>query len=257
MILIDVHAHLELFGDGLDAVIQRAKAAGVKKIVAQGVNPYTNRQVLDIAERYDIVEPALGIYPQDALKREVESEGDDHPFQVTDFDFDEELRFIERSKPVALGEIGLDYKNCTDPDQQKERFVKFIGLGRKLDIPLIIHSRKAEQDVIDLLEQNGAKKVILHCFSGKLKLVKRAADLGYSFSVPTNIVRSEHFQKMVEMVNISQLLTETDAPYLSPFPDRKNEPAFIIETIKVMARIKGMTEEDVANNIFMNYQRLF
>lgn len=257
VMLVDVHAHLDLFGDRLDSVIQRAEDAGVKKIVAQGVNPHTNRLVLDMAQRYDVVEPALGIYPQDALKKEVEHESDDHNFQVTDFDFDEELAFIEDSHPVALGEIGMDYKNGEDPVQQKERFVRFIKLGKKLGIPLIIHSRKAEQDVIDLLEQQEAEKVILHCFSGRLKLIKRASELGYSFSIPTNIVRSEHFQRLVSMVDISQLLTETDSPFLSPFRDRENEPAFVLESLKKIAEIKGLTLEETANNVFMNYQRLF
>ncbi|MFC1723954.1 TatD family hydrolase [Nanoarchaeota archaeon] len=252
-ILIDVHAHLEILKD-LDAVIQRARDANVKKIIAQGVNPETNRQVLDIAKKYDIVEPALGIYPQDALRNEVE-EG--HPFQIVDFDFDKELEWIENQKPIALGEIGLDYKTGNNPEQQKERFIKFIELGKKLDIPLIIHSRKAEKDVVDLLEKHEAKKVILHCFSGKLKLAKRAAELGYNFSIPTNVVRSQQFQILVETVNINQLLTETDAPYLSPFPNTPNEPAFIAESIKTIAKIKGVTVEDTANNIFMNYQRLF
>ncbi len=256
MILIDVHAHLELLDD-LDSVIQRAKQAGVKKIISQGVNPKTNRIVLDLAKKYDIVEPALGVYPVDALARETEKDADDHPFKPEPFDFDEELRWIEQQKPIALGEIGLDYKNGKDKDTQKEHFIKFIELSRRLDIPLIIHSRKAELDVIDLLEKHQANKVILHCFSGKLKLVRRAADLRYCFSIPANIVRSQHFQKMVEMIGINQLLTETDAPYLSPFPDKPNEPAFVLETIKKIAEIKGMTEEDVATNIFMNYQRIF
>jgi TatD DNase family protein len=97
----------------------------------------------------------------------------------------------------------------------------------------------------------------MHCFSGKKSLIQRAADNGWSFSVPPVIVRLQHFQIMAEMVNISQLLTETDAPYLSPFPGQRNEPGFVIETIKKIAEIKRMTEEDVANNIYMNYTNMF
>ena len=126
-----------------------------------------------------------------------------------------------------------------------------------MDIPLIIHSRKAELDVVEMLESSDIKKVVLHCFSGRHHLIKRAAEHGWSFSVPTNIVKSEHFQKMVEMVNISQLLTETDAPYLSPFTGKRNEPAFIAESLKKIAEVKNMTVDDTANNIFMNYQHLF
>jgi len=140
---------------------------------------------------------------------------------------------------------------------QKEIFIKIIKLSKKINKPLIIHSRKAESDIIDILENSDAKKVILHCFSGKLKLIKKAAELGYYFSVPTNVVRSSQFQKLVEMVDINQLLTETDSPYLSPYKNRRNEPAFIIETIKKIAEIKNISINETANNIFMNYQKVF
>ena len=97
----------------------------------------------------------------------------------------------------------------------------------------------------------------MHCFSAKKSIIKRAADNGYSFSIPPVITRLQHFQTLVEMVNIKQLLTETDCPYLSPFPDKRNEPAFITETIKKIAEIKRMTQEDTANNIYMNYTNMF
>ena len=90
---------------------------------------------------------------------------------------------------------------------------------------MIVHSRKAEQQAIDLLESSKAKKVVMHCFSGNMKLVKRIEDNGWSFSIPTNIVFSKHFQEIVERVNLSKILTETDAPYLSPFKGKKNQPA--------------------------------
>ena len=98
---------------------------------------------------------------------------------------------------------------------------------------------------------------MLHCFSGKKILVKKAADLGYYFSIPTNIVRAQNFQLMAKEVNINQLFCETDTPYLSPFREKQNEPAFIIESYKKIAEIKGMDLEEVKNNIWMNYQKLF
>ncbi len=102
-----------------------------------------------------------------------------------------------------------------------------------------------------------AKKVVLHCFSGNKKLIKHAADNGWNFSIPPVIVRLQHFQMMAEIININQLLTETDAPYLSPYPGKTNEPAYVAETIKKIAEIKGFEQEEVANNIFMNFQRIF
>jgi TatD DNase family protein len=227
----------------------------VKVIIANGVDPQSNRLALDISKRYDIVKPALGIYPPDALQEEVDS-GEYHT-RLEPFDVDAELAFIEKSKPMALGEVGLDYKTGKDFAAQKALFQKFISLSRKMDIPLIVHSRKAESDVVEMLESSDAKKVVLHCFSGKKSLIKRAADNGWSFSIPTNVVRSEHFQNLIRMVHISQLLTETDAPLLSPFPGQRNEPAFVLESLKKIAEIKGITLEDAANNIFMNYQKMF
>lgn len=257
VLLVDVHAHIDHadFKSDLDLVIERAKAAGVKEIIANGVDPETNRFVLSFAKKYDIIKPALGIYPPDALAEEVKAEG--YPLKLLPYDVDEELKFIEKSKPIAIGEVGLDYKNCSNKDAQKELFQRFIDLSKKLDIPIIVHSRKAEADVIDMLEKSDAKKVVLHCFSGKFSLVKRAAAKGWSFSIPTNVVKSEHFQKIIETVHISQLLTETDCPYLSPFANTRNEPAFVLESLKKIAEIKGITLEDAGNNIFMNYQNLF
>jgi len=257
VMLIDVHAHLdhELFAKDRDEVIARAKAAGVKVIIANGVDSETNSYVIHFAEKYDIVKPALGIYPPDALKEEVCCGG--YPLKLKPYDLDEELEKIEKAKPIALGEVGLDYKNGKDIEGQKRVFQAFIDLSKKLNIPLIVHSRKAELDVIDMLEASKAKKVVMHCFSGRVHLIKRVAANGWSFSIPCNIVKSEQFQNLVKLVNISQLLTETDCPYLSPFPDTRNEPAFIIESVKKIAELKGMTVEDTANNIFMNYQNLF
>jgi TatD DNase family protein len=256
-LLVDVHTHLdhELFKKDIEAVIQRAREAGVKKIITNGVNSETNRISLELARKFDIVEPALGWYPQDALAKEIE--GGDYPLSKQTLTLDEELEFIKKQKFIALGEVGLDYKDATDIEQQKKDFQEIIDLALSKDKPLIVHSRKAEQDVIEMLEKAGAKKVVMHSFSGKFKLVRRVADNGWGFSIPTCVVRSQHFQKMINEVNISQLLTETDAPYMSPFLDKRNEPAFIIESIKKIAEIKNMTIKDVENNIFMNFQNMF
>jgi TatD DNase family protein len=251
-ILIDVHAHLDwpdMLQD-IDNVIQRAREAGVKVIIANGVDRESNRRVLELAGKYDIVQPALGIYPIDALQTE---QGES--FKETDID--KELDFIKQQDIIAIGEVGLDMKNGQDLEMQKDLFLKLINIAKEKDIPVIVHSRKAEQECIDVLEATGYKKVVMHCFSGRKHLIKRAADLGYYFSIPTNIVKSEHFQQLVKDVHISKLLTETDAPFLSPFPGKTNEPAFVIESLKKIAEIKGMTLDDTANNIFMNYQNLF
>ncbi len=259
MLLVDVHAHLDHvdFKEDLDLVIQRAKQAGVKAIISNGINPETNRSTLEIAKKYDIVKAALGIYPIDALQKE--SEIGECPLKPNVFDVDKEIKFIEanKNKIVAVAEIGLDFKYSKKKDEQKQVFEKLLALAEKLNKPVMVHSRGAEQDCVEILQTTRLKKIILHCFSGKLTLVKKGLDNGWFFSIPTNIVRSQQFQKIVEIASLSQIFTETDAPYLSPFRGTRNESSFIIETIKEIAKIKNLTQEEVANNIYMNYQRVF
>jgi len=140
--------------------------------------------------------------------------------------------------------------------KQTENFRKIIRFAKKINKPLVIHSRKAELECIDLLEKELPNKEIpvdMHCFGGSKKLIKRGADLGFYFSIPPIIVKLEHFQMMAQMVDIKQILTETDAPWLSPFPGKKNEPAYVIETVKKIAEIKGLTVEKTAEQIWKNY----
>ncbi len=253
--LVDVHAHLDevFFGKDIDDMLGRSRKARVAAIIANGVDRNTNRQVLALAERHSIIRPALGIYPMDKLRKET---GKD-----PDFTADEELSFIASKAGglAALGECGLDFSDSTEEEKKEQEriFMTLIEIAMKEKKPIIVHSRKAEERCIDLLEASGHKKIVMHCFSGKKALVERIRKNRWYFSIPANIVRSEHFQKIVEETPMSQLLTETDAPFLSPYKDQKNEPAFVIETIRIMARIKGITEEEAENLVFMNYQRLF
>lgn len=263
MILVDVHAHLdhEKFKDDLDNVIENARNAGVKAIITSGVNSRTNRLILDIAGKYDIVKPSFGIYPLDALAKEMEEgEASGFPRDIEAFDINKEIAWITKNKDkcIAIGECGLDFKWGREHEkEQKQNFQKVIDMAEKIKKPIIVHTRKAELDAVDMLETSKIKNIVLHCFCGRKHLVKRAADNGWNFSIPPIVVRLQQFQIMAEIVNISQLLTETDCPYLSPYPGKRNEPAFVIETIKKIAEIKKITPEDTANNIFMNYQRVF
>jgi len=263
MMLVDIHAHLDhgKFKNDLDKVIENARKAGVKHIITSGVNSKTNRLILEIAGKYDIVHPSFGLYPLDALKKEIEAgEASGFARDIEAFEINKEIDWIfeNKDKCVAIGECGLDFKWGREHEkEQKSNFQKVIDIVEKIKKPIIVHTRKAELDAVEMLESSKLKNIILHCFCGRKHLVKRAADSGWSFSIPPIIVRLQQFQIMAEIVNISQILTETDGPYLSPYPGKKNEPAFVIETIRKIAEIKKMDQEEVANNIFMNYQRLF
>ena len=258
MQLIDVHAHLDFddYKDDLDAVIQKNKDSDVKFVINNGVDVKSNRKTLELAEKYDLIKPALGIYPT-------------HILEMTDEEIEQELQFIEQQDIIAIGECGLDYflgpysehkEELTEERKEKMKnyLRKFVALAMKKNIPIIVHSRKAELEVVELLEDFDYKKIVMHCFSGRKHLIKRIIENKWYLSIPCNIIKSEHFQNIVTMAPIAQLFTETDAPFISPYPDiRRNEPRFVIETIKKMAEIKGMDPEEVANNIFMNYQNLF
>lgn len=251
MIIVDDHAHIEekwilKAYKSMNGFISTQESSNVKYIIAQSLNVETAKEVLELSKKYKIILPALGIYPDENLNETL---------------IEQEFSWIKQNikSAVAIGEVGLDYSyENFDKNLQLKLFKEFITLSKSTNIPLIIHSRKAERDVIEILIENDVKKAVLHCFSGNKKLIKKAQEKGFYFSIPTNIVKSQHFQMIVEMIDISRILTETDAPFLSPYNnDEPNEPKNIIESLKVISKIKKMTIEETANAIFQNFQRLY
>ena len=257
-LLIDAHSHLDhqLLINKIDEIIKRAKNAGLKHIITNGINPETNRICLELSKKYDIVECGMGIYPRTALKKEVEA--GDFPINLEDFDIDGEIVFIKKNKNhiVAISEVGLDFVNGEEA-QQIEDFQKMIQLSEELNKPIVVHSRKAEQKAIEMLESSKNKKVIMHCFSGNKSLVKRVVDNGWFLTIPTVVVRAFQFQENAKIAPITQLFCETDSPYLSPYKEQCNEPAFVIESYNKIAQIKNMDVVEVINNIYMNWQKVF
>lgn len=268
---IDIHAHLETprFKEDLDNVIQRCQEKDCAVINA-GVNPGTNKKCLELKNKYpETIKISFGLYPIDALAREIESsESKDFLKHTEPFNVDEEIKWIEKNKDecVAIGEIGLDYnwdeikKSEELKDKQKRVFQKIISLSKKIQKPIIIHSRKAEQDAIEILEKeipNNEVPVIMHCFNGKKSLIKRCVENGWYFSVPPIITRLEHFKMLVQGTPIEQLLTETDSPYLSPNPGERNEPINVQTTIEEIAKIKNLDVEEVREIILENSERVF
>ena len=272
--LIGIHCHLDHhdFNNGREIIIENAKKANVKVILTAGINPETNRKTLALAEKYDIVKACLGIYPIETLQKDIEQ--GQLPLKENKFDIDEEIGFIKKNKNkiMAVGEVGLDYSQGENIKSQKELFQKMIDLAEQISKPIIIHSRKAESDCIEILQSSNLKKIIMHCFCGKKSLVKKIIDSGWFLTAPTSIIRSMQFQENVGLCPITQLFCETDAPYLTPYKDtgnlpkqisapidmgKRNEPAFIIESYKKIAEIKKMELQEVVNNIWMNWQKVF
>lgn len=247
--IVDIHAHMTYddYKDDINEVIKRAEKEGTVAIISAGTNHKSNIATLELAKKYKIIKPALGLYPLEAL-------------EFSEKEIDSTLDFIKKNKKniTAISEVGIDYHSITDQNEkQKKLFQRIIKLGEETKLPLIIHSRKAELDVIELLEKSKLKKIVMHCFGGNLKLVKRIENNGWFLSIPTNIVFSSHFQAIVNQTSISNILTETDAPYLSPIKGTRNEPSFIKHTIKKISEIKSLDAKEVENIIYMNFQRLF
>ncbi|MCP3684856.1 MAG: TatD family hydrolase [bacterium] len=242
-LLVDAHAHLYLC-DSPKSVVERAEKAGVEVIINNGVCPDSNKSVMELNS--PIIKKALGMHPTECAKlsNEVIDDG---------FDFIKE----NKDKIVAVGEIGLDYYRDKNTEKQKEIFKKALKIAKELKKPVIVHSRKAEEDVFDILEHAETEKVILHCFDGSTELVKRGIANKWFFSVPTNIVKSSSMKKLASLVPTNQLLSETDAPFLSPFPEKRNEPMFVVEAVKKIAEIKEIEAEELVKIIYNNYQRLF
>ncbi len=262
MKLVDVHCHLnqEYFLDKLDEVLDRAKKAGLKAIIISGTNPLANQQVLELAKKDPILKVSLGAHPIDALGL---SEGETGiPKPEGRFDLDQELEFIEKHKDqiLGVGEVGLDFHWDKEHwEEQKEIFRKIIRFTIKIKKPLIVHTWDAEEECLDILEEetNGEIPVVLHCFGGRKALITKAKELGYYFTVPPSILRIGNFQTLVKKVPLTQLFTETDAPWQSPFKGERNEPAYVLETIKKIAKIKNLSEEEVADQIWKNYEKVF
>lgn len=246
--LVDVHSHLtdEYFKDKLDLVIKNAKKNNVVRIISNGINLNDNKKVLELSKKYDIVKASLGFYPDEIINAGEE-------------EIEQNLEFIEKNKNkiVAIGEVGLDLYHNKDLKKQKEIFLKIIDLAGKINKPLIIHSRKAEKECIDILKEFNFKKALFHSFTGNFKLVKEIEKNNFMLSIPCNVVRSEHFQNIVKNFNLNQILTETDSPYLSPYKNKVNEPSFIVETIKMISKIKNLEKNEVENIIFKNFQNFF
>jgi TatD DNase family protein len=244
--IIDVHCHLDIC-EKPEEIVKEADKQEIT-IVTNGINSETNRQTLEFVKKYKNVKACIGLYPIEALK-------------LTDSEIENILANIRKNATNiwGIGEIGLDYKESTSEEEharQIEVFRKFVQLSIELNKSVTIHSRKAEEECINILQEMGAKKVIMHCFCGKMNLVKRIIENGWFMSIPTSVNNSEHFQKVIELVPIEQLLCETDSPYLHPEKKWPNSSLNVIVSYKKIAQIKKLDIKEVQRQIEENFIRL-
>jgi TatD DNase family protein len=244
MTIIDSHCHLDFpdFAGDLDAVVERARAAGVERMITIGTRVSKAAGVAAIAERYDDVFFTIGTHPHEAAGEGAE-------------DFEAMRAFARHPKCVGIGEAGLDYHYDSAPrDVARRVFRGHIALARELDLPLVIHTRDADDDMGAILTQEmgqGRFRAVLHCFTASRALAETALGLGLmiSFSGVVTFKKSEDLRGLARDVPLERLLVETDAPYLAPAPHRgrRNEPAFVMATAGVVAEARGIALEALAS----------
>jgi len=261
--LFDVHAHLThpQLRDDVDAVIDNARKAGLTTIIANGLNPTDNDAVLALSRRAPMVKPALGFYPVDTVLADMRAAGIQYPRDAPECSAQEGIAYLQThvDQAFAVGEIGLDGHWVPEAfwQRQEEVFRALCVLAIEADKPIIIHTRKREQRTLEILQELGATRVNWHCFGSRVKLARRIAEQGHYLSIPANARRSESFTRILQTVPKTQLLLETDCPYLSPEPGTRNEPANVAGTAAYAAELWATDPASVQQQLEENFERLF
>ena len=251
--LIDTHTHLDdaRYNDDREAMIARARESGVEAFLTIGCDLATSHAAVQLADRYPFVYASIGVHPH-----EVKHIGDSW--------YDEFRQLALNKNVVAYGEIGLDYHyNHSSPKEQRERFREQIQLARELRLPVIIHTREAQEDTVAILREEKASEIggVFHCFSGDAWLAKDALDLGFylSFSGILTFPNATMLRDIAKNTPLDRVLIETDCPYLTPVPYRgkRNEPAYVSQVAQQLASIHGLPLDDVADQTSKNAKRLF
>jgi TatD DNase family protein len=252
--LIDSHCHLDFdaLSNDLDGVLMRMSEAGVGACVTISTRIEQFDKITAIAEAYDSVWCSVGTHPHNA--------DEELHIEVADI-----IRLSQHPKCVAIGEVGLDYHYDNSPRAaQREGFLRHISAARETGLPLIIHSRSADEDMIEILEDEagkGAFPFILHCFSSGAELARVGLKLGgyLSFSGIITFKNANEIREVAAFAPADRILIETDAPYLAPVPHRgqSNEPAFVRHTAQELAKIRNISFEELAQITTDNFTRLF
>lgn len=248
--LIDSHCHLYMgsWSKNMDDVLARAQERGVGKIICPGIDIDSSWQSLTIAKNHANVFAAAGIHPHDASNAPA--------------DFINQLRDIfTQPKIVALGEIGLDYyRNISDAETQRKVFKKQLQLAKEMDLPVIIHNRNADADIIHLIQQVSPMRGVAHCFTSDLTTAKIFLDMGFYISFAGNLTyKNSDLPEVAKEIPLDRLLIETDAPFMSPMPYRskENEPSRVKYVADKLADCKGVSYETIELVTQNNTEKLF
>jgi TatD DNase family protein len=253
-LLIDSHCHLDFpdFAADLDAIMERAAAAEIARVVSISTRLRQFDQLLAIVERFENVFASIGTHPH-------------YAHEEPDVAVEELIERSRHPKVVAIGEAGLDYHYEYSPrDVQEIGFRRHIAAARATGLPLVIHAREADADIARILEEESAKgafQAVLHCFTGSRELALRTIDLGFyvGFTGILTFKKSEELRAIAAELPADRILVETDAPYLAPgkFRGKRNEPSYVTETARTLAATRGVTFEEIARQTTENFFRLF
>jgi TatD DNase family protein len=252
--LVDSHCHLDFpdFAEDLDGIVARAASAGVGRLVTISTRVRRVGELLAIAERYENVYCSVGTHPH-------------HADEEDGISAEELIALTNHPKVVALGEAGLDnfYDNGS-PKAQERGFRAHIAAARATGLPLVIHTREADERCGEILEEEVAKgpfRAVLHCYTGGRELAMRAIDLGLhiSFTGILTFKKSQALRDLAAELPADRIMVETDAPYLAPgkFRGKRNEPAYVVETAKVLAETRGVSLEEIAQQTTDTFFKLF
>lgn len=257
--IIDTHCHLEMdaFDQDREEVIQRARDAGIEAMITIGSDLEGNIGGLELSRKYDFIYASVGFHPHDA--KDFTEEIFD---QIKEWATNSSKERGASGKVVGIGEIGLDYHYDHSPREvQQEVFLKQLLFAKEINLPVVIHSREAKKDTLDIVRESGVGKGVFHCFSGDMDMAEKAMGMGFYISIagPVTFSKAKKLKEVAEAIPDDYLLIETDAPYLTPEPLRgkRNEPSYIIHTAKAVAELRGVTPEDISRITTLNAKRLF
>ncbi len=238
MSLIDTHCHIyyDKYKDDLSEVIDRSIKHNISNIICVGVDIKTSKQSIEIAEKYDMVYATAGYHP--------------HESKETQINYLEQLKkILSHNKVIAVGEMGLDYfYKISDSKIQRRIFREQLELARELDMPAIIHNRESDDDLLNDIKSSKITKGVIHCFASNLDFAYKILDLGLHISFTGMITFVKELQDVVKEIPLHKIMVETDSPYLAPIPHRgkRNEPYMVNFIAEEIAKIKGLTLEEVA-----------
>ena len=256
MELIDSHAHIDFpqFAEDRDAMLERARAAGITTLLAIGTGPGPEKldSAIPFAEKHDWIYATIGIHPHEAKEFKLE-----HIGQLR--------RLTKHPKVIAFGEIGLDYFYDHSPREwQKNIFAEQMMLAKEAKLPIIIHCRDAWTDCLEMLEQFWCPTGIggiLHCFSSTLEDAKRGLDMGFliSFAGNSTYPKAQNLRDVAKALPLEKILIETDSPYLAPqaYRGKRNEPAYVAEVARMLASVRDLSADEIAAATSENFRRLF